>query len=129
MNIERTKYNMSKNIEVCDCNVIHPEIVHKVKEKMELDEYLFNLADFFKVFGDSTRIRILWALDIEEMCVCDLAVLLNMSKSAVSHQLKVLRTSNIVKNRREGKNVFYSLHDAHVKDILEIGLEHIKEGV
>lgn len=116
-------------ITVCDCDVIHPEIVEKVKSHMKEDETLFDLADFFKVFGDGTRIRILWALEISEICVCDLAVLLNMSKSAVSHQLKVLRREKVVKHRREGRNVFYSLHDNHVKDILEIGLEHIQEGI
>lgn len=118
---------MNKQIVECDCDVIHPIIVEKVKKEMQKKEVLVELADFFKVFGDGTRIRILWALDINEMCVCDLAALLNMSKSSVSHQLRILRTAKIVKFRREGRNVFYSLHDEHVKDILEIGLEHIQE--
>ena len=88
---------------------------------------LYNLADFFKVLGDSTRARIMWALDESEMCVCDLAVLLNMTKSAISHQLRSLRQANLVKYRREGKVVFYSLADDHVKQIFEKGLEHICE--
>ena len=112
---------------VCDCDVIHAEIVEDVTKHMPEDEELYDLADFFKVFGDSTRIKMLWALDRAEMCVCDLAVLLNMTKSAISHQLKTLRQEKLVKYRREGKNVFYSLQDEHVKNLLEIGLEHIKE--
>ncbi|NMA65168.1 MAG: winged helix-turn-helix transcriptional regulator [Clostridiaceae bacterium] len=90
---------------------------------------IYNLADFFKVLGDSTRAKIISALDISEMCVCDLAVLLNMTKSAISHQLRALRQANLVKHRREGKVVFYSLSDDHVKSVFELGLEHIKENV
>lgn len=112
---------------VCDCDVIHADVVETVSKQMPDDEKLYDLADFFKMFGDSTRIKILWALDKTEMCVCDLAVLLNMTKSAVSHQLKTLRQEKLVKYRREGKNVLYSLLDQHVKDILEIGFEHIEE--
>lgn len=114
-------------IAVCDCDVIHAELVEEVMKHMPADEQLYDLADFFKVFGDSTRIKLLWALDREEMCVCDLAVLLNMTKSAISHQLKTLRQEKLVKYRREGKNVLYSLEDEHVKMILEIGMEHLKE--
>jgi len=112
---------------VCDCDVIHSEVVEEVRHSMPQEEELYDLADFFKVFGDSTRIKILWALDRSEMCVCDLAVLLNMTKSAISHQLKTLRQEKLVKYRRDGKNVYYSLQDEHVKNILEIGLEHIGE--
>lgn len=112
---------------VCDCDVIHADIVEKVSGHMPDEEKLYDLADFFKMFGDSTRIKILWALDSEEMCVCDLAVLLNMTKSAISHQLKTLRQEKLVKYRREGKNAFYSLQDEHVKNLLEIGLEHLEE--
>lgn len=111
----------------CDCDVIHAEVVEEVMKHMPADEKLYDLSDFFKVFGDSTRIKILWALDKAEMCVCDLAVLLNMTKSAISHQLKTLRQEKLVKYRKEGKNVLYSLQDEHVKDIIEIGLEHIEE--
>lgn len=111
----------------CDCDVIHADVVEKVKLHMPGEEKLYDLADFYKMFSDSTRIKILWALDTSEMCVCDLAVLLNMTKSAVSHQLKTLRQEKLVKYRKEGKNVIYSLQDEHVKNILEIGLEHIEE--
>ena len=112
---------------ICDCDVIHAQVVEEVSRHMPEEELLYDLADFFKVFGDSTRIKILWALDREEMCVCDLAVLLNMTKSAISHQLKTLRQEKLVKYRKEGKTVIYSLLDEHVKNILEIGLEHIEE--
>lgn len=112
---------------ICDCDVIHSDLVEEVRKHMPEDEKLYDLGDFFKIFGDSTRVKILWALDRSELCVCDLAVLLNMTKSAVSHQLKTLRQEKLVKYKREGKNVLYSLQDEHVKNILEIGLEHIGE--
>ncbi len=112
---------------VCDCEVIHADVVEEVLKTMPPEETLYDLADFFKIFGDSTRVKILWALDRSEMCVCDLAVLLNMTKSAISHQLKTLRQNKLVKYRRNGKSVYYSLQDEHVKNILEIGLEHIGE--
>ena len=116
-----------KTIEKCDCDVIHDDIVNKVKDKMPKEETLYDLAELFKVFGDSTRIKILWALDEYEMCVCDIAVLLNMTQSAISHQLRVLKQANLVKNRKEGKVVFYSLDDEHVKQIFDQGLIHINE--
>lgn len=119
--------NKGKDAIFCDCEVIHSEVVEHVKSKMPEDSKLFDLADFFKVLGDSTRVRILWALEESEMCVCDLAVLLNMTKSAVSHQLRTLRQSKLVKFRKEGKNVFYSLDDQHVKSIVEMALEHVDE--
>lgn len=112
---------------ICDCDVIHADVVDRVRGYLPDEEKLYDLADFFKIFGDSTRIKILWALDREEMCVCDLAVLLNMTKSAISHQLKTLRQEKLVKYRRDGKTALYSLQDEHVKNILEIGLEHIEE--
>ena len=114
-------------IERCDSDVIHEEIVYKVREKMPQEETLYDLAELFKVFGDSTRIKILWALDESEMCVCDIAFLLNMTQSAISHQLRVLKQAELVKSRREGKIVFYSLEDEHVKQIFDQGLEHILE--
>lgn len=117
----------STEILSCDCEVIHSETVAKVKEKMLEEDILYDLADFFKVFGDSTRTKILWALDEDELCVCDLAFLLNMTKSAISHQLKSLRVANLVKFRKEGKVVYYSLADDHVRQILEKGIEHIQE--
>lgn len=118
---------MTKEELICDCDVIHADIVDAVKRRMPDENELYDLADFFKVLGDSTRSRIICALDESEMCVCDLAFLLNMTKSAISHQLRYLRQSNLVKNRKEGKNVFYSLADDHIKDIFEKGLEHIRE--
>lgn len=114
-------------IERCDCDVIHEDIVSLIKNKMPQEETLYDLAEFFKVFGDSTRIRILWALDEAEICVCDIAFLLNMTQSAISHQLRILKQANLVKNRKEGKIVFYSLNDEHVKQILNQGLIHISE--
>ncbi len=118
---------MTKTEVICDCEVIHADIVEKVKKNMPEESVLYDLSDFFKVLGDSTRVKILWALDEHEMCVCDLAALLNMTKSAISHQLRSLKQANLVKFRRKGKIVFYSLADDHVKQIYEMGLEHIKE--
>ncbi|MDR3263106.1 MAG: metalloregulator ArsR/SmtB family transcription factor [Clostridiales bacterium] len=111
----------------CDCDVIHGEIVQRVKADMPDDDKFNRLSVFFKVFGDSTRIKIIWALDEHEMCVCDLAVLLNTTKSAISHQLGYLKQTHLVNFRREGKVVFYSLADDHIKMIFESGREHIEE--
>lgn len=113
--------------ERCDCDVIHEAVANEVKEKMPQETTLYDLAELFKVFGDSTRIRILWALDEAEMCVCDIAYVLNMTQSAISHQLRVLKQANLVKNRREGKIVYYSLDDEHVKHIINQGLIHNNE--
>ena len=115
------------SIERCDCNVIHEDIVNQVRDRMPQEESLYDLAQLFKVFGDLTRIRILWALNESEMCVCDIAVLLDMTQSAISHQLRVLKQTNLVKNRREGKVVYYSLVDEHVRQIFDQGLIHINE--
>jgi DNA-binding transcriptional ArsR family regulator len=111
----------------CDCNVIHEDIVKKVKSRLPEEETLFDLAEFFKVFGDSTRIRIINALLHSPMCVCDIAALLGMSKSSVSHQLRLLRQTKLVKYRRDGKVVFYSLDDKHIGSIFKLGLAHISE--
>jgi ArsR family transcriptional regulator len=111
----------------CDCNVINEDIVENVSQKMPKEEKLYDLAELFKVFGDSTRIKILWALTESDMCVCDIAVLLNMTHSAISHQLRVLKQARLVKYRKEGKIVFYSLDDNHVKQIFDQGYEHINE--
>ncbi len=111
----------------CDCDVIHDDVVNSVRTKMPKEETLYDLAELFKVFGDSTRIRILWALDEAEMCVCDIAYLLNMTQSAISHQLRVLKQAKLVRNRKEGKVVYYSLDDEHVKMIFDQGLVHINE--
>lgn len=117
----------SIDLDRCDCAVIHDDVVNRVKSNMPEEETLYDLAELFKVFGDSTRVRILCALDEAEMCVCDIAVLLNMTQSAISHQLRVLKQARLVKNRRDGKVVYYSLDDEHIKGIFELGLIHIKE--
>lgn len=114
-------------VESCDCEVIHNDVVNDVRAKMPEEETLYDLAELFKVFGDSTRIRILWALDEAEMCVCDIAYLLNMTQSAISHQLRVLKQAKLVRNRKEGKVVYYSLDDEHVRMIFDQGLVHINE--
>lgn len=112
----------------CQCNVIHPELLESVRNRMPAEEDSLDLSDFFRLFGDSTRIRILSVLETAEMCVCDLASLLSMTKSAVSHQLSTLRTANLVKYRRVGKEVWYSLDDEHVSAILDLGMTHLREG-
>ena len=117
---------MTKNLE-CDCDVIHGENVESAKKLMPSEDELFDLSEFFKVLGDSTRVRIVSALDASPLCVCDLAALLNMTKSAISHQLRSLRDANLVMAKREGKNVFYSLADEHICEIFETGLVHIRE--
>ena len=121
------KTNVDNNIESCSCNVIHGEIVNKVKEKLPKDETLYDLAELFKVFGDSTRIKILCALFESEMCVCDLSVLLNVSQSAISHQLRVLKSARLVKFRRAGKIIYYSLDDEHISEMYELAKKHIEE--
>ena len=116
---------MAKNEYICDCNVIHQEAVDKVLSKLPNEDTFNRLADLYKLIGDTTRCRILFALDQDEMCVCDLANVLNMTKSSISHQLAVLRRSGIVKCRRNGKEVYYTLDDDHIVKLFEIGLEHI----
>ncbi len=116
---------MARNEFICDCNVIHQEVVDKVLAKLPNEDTFNRLADLYKLIGDTTRCRILFALDQDEMCVCDLANVLNMTKSSVSHQLAVLRRSGIVKCRRNGKEVYYTLDDDHIVKLFEIGLEHI----
>ena len=112
---------------VCECEELHGELIEKNRAGMPDEETLYDLSDFFKILGDSTRVSILFAIDGEPMCVCDIAATLGMTKSAVSHQLNVLRRSCLVTYRKVGKNVFYSLADDHVRDIIEKALEHIKE--
>lgn len=106
---------------------IHAEIVKSVKQKMPDPVALYDLSDLFKLFGDSTRLGILWALSESEMCVCDLCALLKMKQPAVSHQLKNLKQSRIVKSRRDGKIVYYSLEDEHIRELLNLGMEHTQE--
>lgn len=111
----------------CDCEVIHEDVVNAVRSKMQTKDEYVQLAALFKIFGDGTRVQILHALEQSEMCVCDLAVLLGVTKSAVSHQLKALRMANLVKFRREAQIVYYSLADDHVKAIIDMGFEHLNE--
>ena len=117
----------SVDIDRCDCNMIHEDVVNDVREHMPDDDILIDLSDFFKVFGDSTRMRILCALFRAEMCVCDIAALLGMTKSSISHQLRVLKQYKLVNYRKDGKVVYYSLADEHVKTIFDQGLNHICE--
>ena len=105
----------------------HEDVVKRVLEQQPDDEYLYDLADLFKVFGDSTRIRILYALFESELCVNDIAQLLNLGQSAVSHQLRILKDAKLVRFRREGKIIFYALDDEHVRNILSMGMEHVEE--
>ena len=115
------------NAEVCDAKEIHEDLLKIVNEKMPDEDELIELAELFKIFGDSTRIRILYVLAEAEVCVCDLAEALNMTQSAISHQLRILKTARLVKSRRSGKSIFYSLADDHVKTIIAQGSEHINE--
>ena len=119
--------NTQAEIEYCDTHEVHHDILKKVNAAMPDEEEISDLSDLFKVFGDSTRLKILFVLFEAEVCVCDLAELLNMTQSAISHQLKVLKQSKLVSSRREGKSVFYSLADNHVRSIIAQGREHIEE--
>ena len=115
------------NVECCDFIHAHEDIVEKVRGTMPGEDTLYDLTELFRIFADSTRVRILYVLEVSEMCVCDLAVVLGMTQSAISHQLRALKNARLVKARRDGKTVFYSLADQHVKTILDQGLEHINE--
>ena len=122
------KHNTQKSkLESCEIEAIHKDIVIKLSQDMPETNNLQSLASLFKMFGDGTRLSILWALSRSELCVCDICALLKLKQSAVSHQLNRLKTSKIVKNRREGKVVFYSLADDHVREMLEMGMEHVTE--
>lgn len=111
----------------CKCNLVHKEIVDVARKEMPAEEILYDLAELFKVFGDTTRVKILYALFAAEMCVCDIASLLGMTQSAISHQLRILKQARLVKNRRDGKVMYYSLDDEHIKHIFDQGLAHINE--
>ncbi len=115
------------DINNCDCNVLHKQSVKLVQKKLPVDENIIACADLFKVFGDFTRLKILCALFYTTLCVCDISVIVGMSKSAVSHQLRILRHTKLVKNQKIGKEVFYSLADEHIKTILNQALRHVKE--
>lgn len=119
--------NINEQIECCDCNEIHEDLLKIVNDTMPEETELYDLAELFKVFGDSTRIRILFVLFEAEVCVCDLAKVLNMTQSAISHQLRILKANKLVNSRREGKSVFYSLADGHVRTIIAQGRKHIEE--
>ena len=119
--------NINEQIECCDCNEIHEDLLKIVNDTMPEETELYDLAELFKVVGDSSRIRILFVLFEAEVCVCDLAKVLNMTQSAISHQLRILKANKLVNSRREGKSVFYSLADGHVRTIIAQGREHIEE--
>ena len=118
---------IEEGMEVCESCEVHANLLKIVNEKMPEETELYDLAELFKVFGDSTRMRILFVLFEAEVCVCDLAEALNMTQSAISHQLRILKQNKLVKSRREGKSVFYSLADDHVRTIVDQGREHIEE--
>lgn len=120
--------NKHNHAEVCEGHCVHQNLVNKVLMDLPDEDTLYDLAELFKVFGDSTRIRILFALYESELCVCDLSETLGMTQSAISHQLQILRASKLVKNRREGKSMYYSLADDHVVTIIAQGLDHVQEG-
>ncbi|MDU3191953.1 MAG: metalloregulator ArsR/SmtB family transcription factor [Finegoldia magna] len=115
------------NDEKCEVTLIHEDNVKKAINELPDDELIADLSDMFKIFGDQTRVKILMALESGELCVCDIAAVMNMSQSAISHQLRVLKQSNIVKTRRQGKVVYYSISDDHVKEIFDIAMVHVQE--
>ena len=126
--MERTMQEKEElEMDHCEETEVHEELLRIVQEKLPKEEELYDLAELYKVFGDSTRIKILYVLFEAELCVCDIAQLLNMTQSAISHQLRILKQNRLVKNRRDGKSVFYSLADDHVRTIISMGREHILE--
>ncbi len=127
MNQQKEVAILAEKTDDCSCTIIHEDIVKKASESMLTSSVASSLAEFFKIFGDPTRVKLLSALDTSEMCVCDLAACLGMTHSAISHQLRVLKAYNLVKPRKEGKIVYYSLADSHITAILHTGLEHINE--
>ena len=124
--LKRGEKELSKNEFICDCNVIHQDKVNDTLKQMADEDLLNKLAEFFKILGDTTRVKILYALDKNELCVCDIANVLGMSKSSISHQLGTLKRSGIVKCKKIGKEVFYMLDDEHVQQVFEVGTEHIE---
>ena len=125
--IKPIKVGRTEDAETCDAIEVHSDLLKIVNTTLPEETELYDLAELFKVFGDSTRIRILFVLFEAEVCVCDLAKALNMTQSAISHQLRILKQNKLVKNRREGKSIFYSLADEHVRAIINQGREHIEE--
>ncbi|MGN0298778.1 MAG: ArsR/SmtB family transcription factor [Lachnospiraceae bacterium] len=129
MQLEKKLENeVEMELECCETEEIHEDLLKVVNAQMPEEEELYDVAELFKIFGDSTRIRILFVLFEAEVCVCDLAQALNMTQSAISHQLRILKQNKLVKSRREGKSIFYSLADDHVRTIINQGLEHIEQG-
>ena len=120
---------MGKSDKICDCNIIHGDFVEKAKSEMLDEEVLLFMADFYKALSDSTRIKIVSLLDGGELCVCDISVLLNLTKSAVAHQLQNLKEMKLIKSRKKGKEVWYSLADRHVKEVFEVSKEHAVEAL
>lgn len=114
-------------VELCEVSTIHSDVLEQVRQQMPSEEPVYEVSELFKVFGDSTRARIICALNIEEMCVCDLSALLNMTQSAISHQLRLLKVSRIVKSRKQGRVVYYSLDDGHIGQIFAMAFEHVME--
>ena len=114
-------------IDRCEETVIHPDIVEELKNELLTEQKAFDLSEFFKIFGDLTRIKIVQLLSLQELCVCDIATILNISQSSTSHQLKILRQFGVAKPRKEGKMVYYSISDEHIKNIFTNGLQHISE--
>lgn len=116
-----------ESVDVCESTVIHEDVLERVRRQMPEEEPVYEVSELFRVFGDSTRARIICALNLEEMCVCDLSALLNMTQSAVSHQLRVLKAARIVKNRKAGRVVYYSLDDDHIGKIFAMAFAHVTE--
>jgi len=125
--MNQTDDNSNSSYDYCDCNIIHEDVVESVRSQMLSPELRSEMADFYKIMGDKTRISILHALSFSEMCVCDISILLNMNQSTISHQLKTLRQTRLVTARRDGKVVYYSLNDEHVRNIIELGRIHLVE--
>lgn len=117
---------MSNNVDLCQCKEVQEQVVENIKEAIPDEAIVQKLAELFKVFGDGTRLKIIYALLQKELCVCDICEIVEMSQSSVSHQLRLLKTTGLVKYRKEGKTVFYSLDDEHVNSIFSVGLSHIK---
>jgi ArsR family transcriptional regulator, lead/cadmium/zinc/bismuth-responsive transcriptional repressor len=121
------KHFTSDDADACGVSCIHPHAIRSVRARMPEERHLADLSDFYKLFGDATRLKILTALSVAELCVCDIGVLLDMKQPAVSHQLRILKQARIVRPRREGKIVYYALTDDHIRHVLRVGMEHLGE--
>ena len=127
--MNKYSYIIKENVmeDICEINIIHQEKVDEVKKIIPKDDFIYDLAEFFKVFADSTRMKIIYALMENELCVCDISAIVGTTQSAISHQLRILKQSKLVKYRKEGKVVYYSLDDEHIHEIVKKGSEHIEE--